>query len=197
MDAAARAGVHLIQVRERDLDGGPLLRLVQRCVAATRGTRARVLVNERFDVALSAGAAGVHLRSDSMSARRVRSMAPAGFVIGRSVHDVEAACRAADDGVDYVLFGTVFESASKPGRAPAGPDAVARAAAATSLPVLAVGGITVPRASTLKQAGAAGVAAIGLFVEPAITAIPALVRSLELAFDTPDHEPDNKQADEH
>ena len=184
-----------MQVRERDLDGGPLLRLVQRCVAATRGTRARVLVNDRLDVALAARADGVHLRSDSMSARRARSIAPAGFVIGRSVHDVDAARRAADEGVDYLLFGTVFETASKPGRAPAGVGALARVAEATRIPVLAVGGVSVDRASMLKQAGAAGLAAIGLFNDPAAGHIPALVGHLERAFDTPRPQPDNKQAD--
>jgi thiamine-phosphate pyrophosphorylase len=103
---AARAGVHLVQVRERDLEGRALTDLVARCVAAVRGTRARVVVNERFDVALAAGAHGVHLRAGSMAAARVRGAAPPGFLIGRSVHAPE---EAADPGaVDYLIFGTVF-----------------------------------------------------------------------------------------
>ena len=96
--AAARAGVHLVQIRERDLDGGPLMRLVARCVDAVRGTRTRVLVNDRLDVALAAGAHGVHLRGDSMPADRARRVAPAGFVIGRSVHAGGEAERVAADG---------------------------------------------------------------------------------------------------
>ena len=73
---AARAGVHLVQIRERDLEGGAALRLVAGCVDAVRGTRARILVNERIDVALAAGAHGVHLRADSVAASRVRRIVP-------------------------------------------------------------------------------------------------------------------------
>src|SRR5262245_51608775 len=83
--AAASAGVHLVQVRERDLDARPLTRLVARLVEAVRGTRARVLVNDRIDVALAAGAHGVHLRGDSVPAPRARQLAPPPFIIGRSV----------------------------------------------------------------------------------------------------------------
>jgi thiamine-phosphate diphosphorylase len=161
---AARAGVHLIQVRERDLDGGPLTTLVRQCVDAVRGTRARVLVNDRVDVALAAGAHGVHLRADSMPAPRVRALCPPGFVVGRSVHTRdEAVAAAAGGGLDYLLFGTVFATASKPGRVPAGLSALADVALAVSLPVLAVGGITPDKVDEVVGAGAAGFAAIGMF----------------------------------
>ena len=103
----ARAGVHLVQIRQHALDGGPLLALVRECVAALAGTRTRLLVNERLDVALAGGAHGVHLRADSMPASRVRAMAPRGFLIGRSVHDrSEALAAELDGGVDYLVFGT-------------------------------------------------------------------------------------------
>ncbi len=140
--AAARAGVHLIQVRERDLAARPLTRLVERCVEAVRGTRARVLVNDRVDVALAAGAHGVHLRGDSMPAARARMVAPPAFLIGRSVHSPDEALRAqAAEGLDYLVFGTVFATASKPGAVVSGLDALARVAAATRLPVIAIGGM--------------------------------------------------------
>ncbi len=78
-------------------------------MTAVKGTRTRILVNDRLDVALAAGAHGVHLRGDSMPASRARSLAPIGFLIGRSVHSVdEAVRRHADGGVDYLLFGAVF-----------------------------------------------------------------------------------------
>jgi thiamine-phosphate diphosphorylase len=161
---AARAGVHLIQVRERDLDGAALTTLVRRCVEAVRGTRARVLVNDRVDVALAAGAHGVHLRADSMPASRVRALCPPGFVVGRSVHTRdEAVAVAAGGGLDYLLFGTVFATASKPGRPPAGLRALSDVALAVSLPVLAVGGITPDKVHEVVGAGAAGFAAIGMF----------------------------------
>ena len=150
--AAARAGVHLVQARERDLEAGPLTRLVTRLVEAVRGTRARVLVNDRFDVALAAGAHGVHLRGDSLPAVRARRMAPPAFIIGRSVRSRDEALRAEDGGgLDYLVFGTVFETASKPGVAAAGLDALAELTAAVRLPVLAIGGMT---PATLKPVGA-------------------------------------------
>ena len=164
---AAREGVHLVQIRERDLDGGPLMRLVSACVAAVRGTRTRILVNDRLDVALAAGAHGLHLRADSFSAARARGLTPSAFLIGRSIHSVAEARAAADEGgLDYLIFGTVFATVSKPGQAPAGTAGLSAVAQATRLPVLAVGGITPERVGDVMRAGACGAAAIGMFNSP-------------------------------
>jgi len=160
---AAQAGVHMVQVRERDLDGGALRELVARCVEAARGTNTRILVNDRLDVALAAGAHGVHLRGDSMPASRVRAVCPRPFLIGRSIHTADEARLADVAGLDYLVFGTVFATSSKPGRNPAGVAELAACVAATTLPVLAVGGVTVETMPSVTRAGAAGVAAIGLF----------------------------------
>ena len=163
----AAEGVHLVQVRERDLDGGPLTRLVTACVDAVRGTRARVVVNDRFDVALAAGAHGVHLRGDSFPASRIRAYAPRGFLIGRSVHSVSDAVLAAKgDAVDYLIYGTVFASGSKPNRPAAGLRELSAVASATRLPVLAIGGMTMGRIADVMRAGAAGVAGISMFDMP-------------------------------
>jgi|SRR6185503_6847242 len=163
---AALEGVHLIQVRERDLDGGPLTRLVAACVDAVRGTRARVLVNDRFDVALAADAHGVQLRGDSFPASRIRACAPRGFLIGRSVHSVSDALAAADDAVDYLIFGTVFASDSKPDCPAAGLHELSAVARATRLPVLAIGGMTSSKIADVMRAGAAGAAGISMFDMP-------------------------------
>jgi thiamine-phosphate pyrophosphorylase len=164
--AAAAAGVNLIQVRERDLEARDLTRLVARCVTAARGSRARILVNDRLDVALAAGAHGLHLRSDSVPASRARALAPIGFLIGRSVHSRgEAVAAYVDGGVDYLLFGTVFPTDSKPGQAPAGVQALAEVVEATPLPVLAVGGVSRDTAPQLAGTGCAGFAAIGWFAD--------------------------------
>ena len=188
--AAARAGVHLIQIRERDLEGGPLAVLTRRCVDAVRGTRARILVNDRLDVALAAGAHGVHLRADSMDAARVRPIVPSGFLIGRSVHTLaEAVAVAGGGGLDYLIFGSVFETSSKPGREGAGLDRLAQVAAATTIPVLAVGGISPSSTAGVARAGAAGVAAIGMFAECAVEAVHDLRGQIAAAFDTPGHVP--------
>jgi thiamine-phosphate diphosphorylase len=184
--AAARAGVHLVQVRERDLDGGPLMRLVQQCVSAVQSTRTRIIVNDRLDVALSARAHGVHLRGDSMAAARVRSMAPPGFIVGRSVHAREEAIEVAADGsLDYLIFGAVFPTASKPARPPAGLKALADVAAVTPIPVLAVGGITAATAAGLGQTSAAGFAAIGAFLNGDEQSLRAMVSKTSRAFDAP------------
>lgn len=180
---AARAGVHLVQVRERDLDGGPLTALVRRCVEAVRGSRARVLVNDRVDVALAAGAHGVHLRADSMPAARVRTLCPPGFVVGRSVHARdEAVAAAAAGGLDYLLFGAVFATASKPDRAPAGAPALAEVAAAVRIPVLAVGGVSPDNLGEVAAAGAAGFAAIGLFAAASEAVMAHAVAAATSAF---------------
>lgn len=183
--AAARAGVDLIQVRERDLEGRALADLVARCVAAVRDTRARILVNDRLDVALASGAHGVHLRADSFAADRVRAMVPVGFLVGRSVHDVDEARAASNGGrLDYLIFGTVFPSRSKPsGHVAAGVAVLADVVQATAVPVLAVGGIDAVNVSEVTAVGAAGVAAIDLFAGSARpeTSVAAIVR----AFDTP------------
>jgi thiamine-phosphate diphosphorylase len=183
--AAARAGVHLIQVRERDLAARPLTRLVERCVEVVRGTRARVVVNDRVDVALAAGAHGVHLRGDSMAAARARIVAPPAFLIGRSVHSPDDALRAqATEGLDYLVFGTVFATASKPGALVAGLDALARVAAATRIPVIAIGGMNGTTITGVGATGAAGFAAIGLFADQPPDQLQAWVQQASLAFDT-------------
>lgn len=188
--AAARAGVHLIQIREPDLEARALTRLVSSAVLAVRGTTARILVNDRVDVALAAGAHGVHLRGDSVPASRVRAVVSRRFLIGRSVHARVDAERAADEGgLDYVIFGTVFETSSKPGVVVAGPEALADVAVATTLPVLAVGGVTPTRFTEVTRAGAAGFAAIGLFADCPLEALQVIVRQASLAFDTPGRVP--------
>lgn len=161
--AVAAAGVDAVQLRERDLDDGRLLVLTRSACAAVAGTSCRVLVNERAHVAWAAGAHGVHLRSDGMPPRRVRLVQPGPGLIGRSVHEGDAVEVA--DGADYVLFGTVFPSASKPATAPvAGLAALGRWSGQPGAPpVVAVGGITLAGCAEVREAGASGVAGIELF----------------------------------
>lgn len=165
--AAARAGIHMIQIRERDMPDGALLVLVTQAVEAVRGTRTRILVNDRVDVALAAGAHGVHLRGDSAPARRVRKVTPPSFLIGRSVHARDEIAQVAAEGdVDYLLFGTVFDTTSKPNRPSAGLAGLAYAvSAAPRLPVLAIGGMTLDSVVQLPDTGCAGFAAISQFAD--------------------------------
>jgi thiamine-phosphate pyrophosphorylase len=186
IESAARHGVHLVQVRERDLEGGSLLSLVHACVEAVRQTPARILVNERVDVALAAGAHGVHLRGDSMPASRIRMIAPRGFLIGRSVHSVAEAVTADEDGgLDYLLFGPVFPTCSKPGAGGTGAASLASVVRAVRLPVLAIGGVTPATAVHVAHAGAAGFAAIGMFADGAEADAAAAALAARGAFDSP------------
>ena len=165
---AVEVGVDLIQVREPDLSDADLFTLVRRCVAAADGSATAVLVNERLDVALAAGASGVHLRGGAVAASEVRPHTPPGFVVGRSVHEVtEALAAEASGGVDYLTFGTVYQSRSKPGLTPQGCERLAAVVRAVRVPVLAIGGVTVDNTGEVFGVGAAGVAAIDLFAEPA------------------------------
>jgi thiamine-phosphate diphosphorylase len=189
--AAARAGVHLVQIRQPGFEAGSLTRLVENALRAVEGTPTRVLVNDRLDVALAVGAHGVHLRGDSIGAPRVRGVAPAAFLIGRSVHAPSEAEHVAREGsLDYLICGTVFNTASKPNVQVAGVDALARACAAVPLPVIAIGGITLERLGAVAGAGAAGFAAINLFAECAVDSLPSIVkraaRAFEGAYDVPE-----------
>jgi thiamine-phosphate pyrophosphorylase len=181
--AAARAGVHLVQIRQRDWEGEALAQLVTAAVLAVRGTRARVLVNDRLDVALAARAHGVHLRGDSISAPRVRRVTPPGFIVGRSVHSPEEAEEAArGGGLDYLIFGTVFSTSSKPDARCAGVGPLGAGCARVALPVLAIGGMVPERLGLVAAAGAEGFAAIGLFADCALDALPSLITRASDAF---------------
>ncbi|HEY2906663.1 MAG TPA: thiamine phosphate synthase [Vicinamibacterales bacterium] len=164
--AAAAAGIDLVQVRERDLEAAELAGLVTRAVMLTRGTTTRIVVNDRLDVALACGADGVHLPADSLPTSAARSLAPPGFLVGRSIHSVEEAASAG--AVDYLIAGTVFRTASKPhAERLLGLDGLRSIVAASRAPVLAIGGVTMDRLGDIAATGAAGVAAISLFGESA------------------------------
>ena len=178
--AAAAAGVDLIQVRERGIEAAALASLVRRVLDVVRHTATQVVVNDRLDVALACGADGVHLRADSIAVTDVKRIAPAGFLVGRSIHSASEAA-AAD--ADYFVAGTVFPTSSKPEqRVHLGADGLRSIVEATRTPVLAIGGVTFDTLDAIVRAGAAGIAAIGLFAvtEP----IDVLVRTLRSRFDT-------------
>ncbi|MBZ5647743.1 MAG: thiamine phosphate synthase [Acidobacteriia bacterium] len=171
---AARAGVDFIQLREKDLSARDLESLARNAAAVLRSdskleTRnSKLLINHRTDIALAAGADGVHLRSDDISAADARSLLSRNekletrnWVIAVSCHTLEQVSLAAADGADFAVFAPVFEKA---GRAGSGLEAL-RQACGHKLPVLALGGVTVENARACLEAGAAGVAGIRLFQE--------------------------------
>lgn len=160
---AVEAGVDVIQIRELDLPGRSLAELTRAVAAVTRGSRTRVLVNDRLDVALVAGADGVHLKGASVTASAARRIVPPTFIVGRSVRDPNEAREAGS--VNYLIAGTVWSTSSKPaGHMLLGIDGLRAVASAVDVPVIAIGGITPDNAATVCAAGAAGVAAIGAFM---------------------------------
>jgi thiamine-phosphate diphosphorylase len=181
---AARAGVQLIQVREHGLEDRDLLALTLQIREATADTTARILINDRVDVALAAGVDGVHLPGRAVSAARIRTMVPDDFLVGRSVHsDEEAIAAEREGGCDYLIFGSVYESQSKPsGHVPAGVDALTRMCARVNLPVLAIGGITWSRVPDIAKTGAAGIAAIGLFAHSDEAELREALRGARISF---------------
>lgn len=161
---AIRAGVDLVQVREKDLATRPLLALVRAAVEAATARPTHVIVNDRLDVALAGGAAGVHLGTESMPARVVREHVPPGFLVGVSCHSLRDALAAEADGADYIVLGPVFATPSKLRYGPPlGLERLREAAARVKIPVLALGGITVAHVPDCLAAGASGIAGISIF----------------------------------
>jgi thiamine-phosphate pyrophosphorylase len=187
---AASAGIPWIQIREKDLSTRELLALARAAVTvaaenSAAESPARIIVNDRLDVALAARAAGVHLAESSIPVAAVnewrrRGVSTNAIMLGASCHSVEAARTAERDGADYVFFGPVFAT---PGKARFGPPQglkrLEEVSRSVNIPVLAIGGITAENAGECIAAGAAGIAAIRMFQEAGD--LPALAAGLRAA----------------
>jgi len=163
VDVAARAasdGVGMIQIRAKELSTRALAELVYAALANAR--QSKILVNTRTDIAIACGAHGVHLPAESIAPATIRRIAPAGFLIGVSCHNVEELRAAEREGADFAVYGPVFPSVTK-SLTPIGIDAFREAVAAVGLPVYALGGVTEQNAQACIDAGAAGIAGISLF----------------------------------
>ena len=177
--AAIDAGVDWIQVRERDLPARSLNEVVSAAVRLSSEKfvkhpeipRVRVIVNDRLDIAIAAGADGVHLGGESLPISEINKLRAGGvlsegFLIGASCHSVEGAQTAEREGADYVFFGPIFETPTKiKFGAPQGINRLAEVSKSVRIPVIAIGGITLENAADCFAAGAAGIAAIRMFQE--------------------------------
>lgn len=185
---AVSGGVDVVQIRERDLEGRALAALTRRCLALAAGSSTQIVVNDRLDIALATGAAGVHLREDSMAIDAAQRIGGSLALMGRSIHGPEGA-RAAR-GASYLIAGSVFTTDSKPGRQPLGLDGLHQTVLHSGgCPVWAVGGVTRERLPSIFEAGARGVAAIGAFIPsgPArdlARAVQELTSELRFSFDS-------------
>jgi thiamine-phosphate pyrophosphorylase len=173
---AAAAGVDWIQIREKDLSARELVDFTRRALAGVHREAARhktnapwVIVNDRIDVALAAGAQGVHLSAASVPPAEAISWlragnAPETFAVGVSCHSLDEAVLAENAGASYVFFGPVYKTPSKVSfGAPQGIDKLAEVCRSIRIPVMAIGGITEANAPACVGAGASGLAAIRMF----------------------------------
>jgi len=168
IEQAAKAGVDWIQIREKDLSGRELAKLTEQAILGAR-SGSSVLLNDRIDVACTVGAAGVHLGENSLPVSEARKLvdkggAKANFLVGVSAHSLEGALQAEHGGADYVIFGPVYTTPSKASFGePQGVQRLREICKRLTIPVLAIGGITLENAGECVVAGAAGIAAIRLF----------------------------------
>jgi thiamine-phosphate pyrophosphorylase len=193
---AARARVDYIQLREKDLSARELEMLARDALGAVRNStplrtenrelRTRLLINSRTDVALAAGADGVHLRADDVAPHEVRQVLEVSahrppttdhFLVAASCHIAADAFRAESENVDFAVFAPVFGKRGTAGTPPAGLAAL-REACRAKIRVFALGGITIENAASCLEAGAAGIAAIRLFQENKIEDVVRALRAL-------------------
>ena len=168
VEAAVATRIDLIQLREKNLRTRVLFDLTTKAAEIVQGSQTRLLVNDRADVALAAGASGVHLTSHSIKASVIRQTFGAEFLIGVSTHSPEEVEAARSDGADFAVFGPVFETASKliHGQ-PLGPESLQQVTSRSgSFPILALGGVTLDNVGDCFRAGASGIAAIRLLENP-------------------------------
>jgi len=165
VEECLEAGLRALQVREKDLSAGELLEMAQPLHGLTQKFGAKLFINDRVDVALALGAEGIQRTSNSLPTAAIRAVAGAGKLIGVSVHSLEEARTAQAEGADFAVFGPVYDTPSKrPYGPPQGLESLARCAGAVSIPVFAIGGITPERVSTVRAAGARGVAVISAII---------------------------------
>jgi thiamine-phosphate pyrophosphorylase len=164
----AQAGVPAIQLREKDLDDAQILELARDLRLLLPASTA-LLVNGRADLALAAGAQGVHLPSDEVSTERLRRAYPRPFLIGRSTHHVNEIRRELAMGADYATFGPVYPTPSKERFGPPAGLRALKEAVLPGLPILALGGVQLESLHALRGAGAHGAAGIRVFFDEART----------------------------
>ena len=178
-----QAGLDLLQIREKDLPARELFQLTEAVLKLPNPGATRILVNSRVDVALAAGAQGVHLPAGAVSPSDIRSVTPKGFLIGASCHSGDEVRQAEAEGADFTVFGPVFETASKWQYGPSqGLEALGEACRRVKIPVLALGGVQLENAPQCLGRGAAGMAGISLFQQSSsVNETVAALRNLRRA----------------
>ena len=161
IDIACKAGIKVVQLREKDLDSRDLLSLAGDLRRLTEPHHCRLLINDRVDIALATKSDGVHCPESGISPASARAILGDQALIGASCHSLERALSAVDAGADFVIFGPVYETPSKTGYGPPlGLEALHTVCRRVTTPVFAIGGIDPERSAECLDAGASGVAVI-------------------------------------
>ena len=155
----------MIQIREKEIGVRELLRFVNAIHLVARPFHVPCLINDRVDLVLATRAAGVHLRSDSLSVKEARACLGSAYLIGKSVHSPDEALQSERDGADFAVLGPVYDTPSKRDYgSPLGVGALREASRQCHIPLYAIGGITPSRVECVMEAGAFGVAAISSII---------------------------------
>ncbi len=153
--------ISVVQLRAKKYSSRALLQVAKKIAGIAEEYSALFIVNDRLDVALAAGAQGVHLGQDDLPITYARQIAGPEFIIGQSTHSIEEAQKAGSDGADYIGFGAMYKTSTKSDvTKPQGPGNLARVVKAVSIPVIAIGGISLDHLPEIAKTGAAGAAVI-------------------------------------
>ena len=179
---ALDGGVTAVQLREKDLSGAELYRLAKEMRLITADYGARLIINDRIDIALAVGADGVHLGVNGLPVSVARRVLGEGKIIAYSAHDLDEALRAQVDGADFVTFGPVYLTPSKAAYGkPCGVKKLAEAVSALKIPVIALGGISQVNISEALSANTRGIAVISAILAAADPRVAAasLLKKIE------------------
>ena len=178
VEAALDGGVTCLQLREKEASAGEILALARTLLPLCRARRVPLLINDRVDIALAAGADGVHLGQDDLPLPEARALLGPDRILGATAHTVEEALRAQAEGADYLGVGAMFPTGTKTNTIPTSADTLKAICAAVSIPVVAIGGVTAQNLPTLAGTGIAGAAVVSaIFSQSDLTAAARALRA--------------------
>lgn len=178
VEAALDGGVTCLQLREKEASAGEILALARTLLPLCRARRVPLLINDRVDIALAAGADGVHLGQEDLPLPEARALLGPDRILGATAHTVEEALRAQAEGADYLGVGAMFPTGTKTNTIPTSADTLKAICAAVSIPVVAIGGVTAQNLPTLAGTGIAGAAVVSaIFSQSDLTAAARTLRA--------------------
>lgn len=178
VEAALDGGVTCLQLREKTASAGEILTLARTLLPLCRARKVPLLINDRVDIALAAGADGVHLGQDDLPLPEARALLGPDRILGATAHTVEEALRAQAEGADYLGVGAMFPTGTKTDTVPTSADTLKAICAAVSIPVVAIGGVNARNLPTLAGTGIAGAAVVSaIFSQSDLTAAARTLRT--------------------